>query len=68
MARKVFGFQQLRNVLRTLGYILFVYLFSISSVDVLQQMVFAGSFSIRTEWSSLDIITDINTETRIRSS
>ncbi|XP_044175209.1 solute carrier family 35 member C2-like isoform X2 [Acropora millepora] len=30
MARKVFGFQQLRNVLRTLGYILFMYLFSIS--------------------------------------
>ena len=42
MARKLFGFQQLRNALRTLGYILFMYLFSISSVDVLQQMVFAG--------------------------
>ena len=42
MAKKLFGFQQLRNALRTLGYILFMYLFSISSVDVLQQMVFAG--------------------------
>ena len=30
MARKLFGFQQLRNALRTLGYILFMYLFSIS--------------------------------------
>jgi len=30
MARKQFGFQQLRNALRTLGYILFMYLFSIS--------------------------------------
>ncbi|XP_068686038.1 solute carrier family 35 member C2-like isoform X1 [Montipora foliosa] len=30
MARKQFGFQQLRNALETLGYILFMYVFSIS--------------------------------------
>lgn len=30
MANKVFGFQQLRRVLKTLGYILFMYIFSIS--------------------------------------
>lgn len=30
MARKLFGFQQLRAVIKTLGYILFMYVFSIS--------------------------------------
>lgn len=30
MARKAFGFQQLKGVFRTLGYILFMYIFSIS--------------------------------------